>query len=313
MKTDNAIRQALAHLPRSLSKTYHRLLQISPEMQQPYQRETLELVFTAHRPLSVDEIREALSVTPGDAVWGAANQINDISGALKCCSAPLTIDEEEATVRFMHHSVKQFLQKDFGVTNDELRPSNYGKFSDQADSFMGSVIMTYLSYGIFGSEISQADRSDSAIQIEPSAVIDSTLKLVLPTRMAAMKFLSTRRSFVIDIDPVPEAYLKNIQTTSEFRFYSYAVMYWQGHITAVLSSRKCLTLLRKLLKRQVIKIDALNIEHSKQPWVEDAKGILTSVLLQQDTDIDARYEWVGCRCQGLPGTITKQLLDYYCI
>lgn len=55
----------------------------------------------------------------------------------------IIIDEEEQTVRFAHHSVKQF----FIARGDE--PENLNPINpDETNKEMGRVILTYLNYGI---------------------------------------------------------------------------------------------------------------------------------------------------------------------
>ncbi|KAF2189970.1 hypothetical protein K469DRAFT_762829 [Zopfia rhizophila CBS 207.26] len=113
MKTDDAIRQALADLPKDLSETFSRILLRSEASGKPYQRLILELVTVAHRPLTMEELREALSVVPGDAVWKRARLFNDVFSTLTCCGSLIVVDEEELTVRLVQHSVKQFLLSGF--------------------------------------------------------------------------------------------------------------------------------------------------------------------------------------------------------
>ncbi|KAJ8116854.1 hypothetical protein OPT61_g1813 [Boeremia exigua] len=67
MKTDHAIREALADVPRDLSETFARILQKSGSSDPALQARTLQLVLAACRPLTTGELREALSVIPGDA------------------------------------------------------------------------------------------------------------------------------------------------------------------------------------------------------------------------------------------------------
>ncbi|KAF2179093.1 hypothetical protein K469DRAFT_674764, partial [Zopfia rhizophila CBS 207.26] len=141
MRTDDAIQNALADLPKDLPETYSRILQRSEELGKPYQRPILELITVAHRPLMTKELREALSVVPGDAVWNPARLLNDVYSTLTCCGCLLTIDEEELTVRLVHHSVKQFLLRGFTET------TNMAFTMDSAQRKMADIIVTYLSYG----------------------------------------------------------------------------------------------------------------------------------------------------------------------
>ncbi|RYP71282.1 hypothetical protein DL769_004719 [Monosporascus sp. CRB-8-3] len=98
-KTDEAIRQALADLPKDLPETFSRVLQRSGESGKQYQMRTFELVTVAHRPLTTEELRESLSVVPGDAVWNPARLLNDVYSVLACCGSLISVDEEASTSR----------------------------------------------------------------------------------------------------------------------------------------------------------------------------------------------------------------------
>ena len=98
MKTDDDIRDALADLPKDLLETFSRILRRLEGLGGPYQRRILELVTVARRPLTTEELREALSVVPGDAVWNPARLLNDVYSTLTCCGCLLTVDEEELTI-----------------------------------------------------------------------------------------------------------------------------------------------------------------------------------------------------------------------
>lgn len=63
----------------------------------------------AQRPLTVDELREALSVLPVDRNCDPSRLLNHIMKVLACCGSLVCLDEEELTLRLVHHSVKQYL------------------------------------------------------------------------------------------------------------------------------------------------------------------------------------------------------------
>ena len=148
IRTDASIRDALANLPKDLPETFSRILQKSEGSGIPYQRLIFELITTAHRPLTIEELREALSVVPGDAVWNPERLLNDVYSTLSCCGCLLTVDEEELTVRLVHHSVKQFLLNDFVDSTNTLFTLN------SAQRKMADIIVTYLSYGVFETQLS---------------------------------------------------------------------------------------------------------------------------------------------------------------
>ncbi|KAF7114771.1 hypothetical protein CNMCM5793_000310 [Aspergillus hiratsukae] len=124
-QTDEGILQALDSLPQSLSETFTRVLQ-----------------------QAIKELCEALSVVAGDTKWESARQINNIHAALSSRKCLIIIDEEEQTVRFAHHSVKQY----FIAQGDE--PGNTNPINpDEANKEMGRIILTYLNYGIFDRQL----------------------------------------------------------------------------------------------------------------------------------------------------------------
>jgi ankyrin repeat domain-containing protein 50 len=143
MKTDDAIRQALADLPKDLLETFSCILQRLEGLGKPYQRLILELVTVAYCPLTTEELREALSVVLGNAVWNPAKLLNDVYSTLACCGSLLTVDEEELTIRLVHHSVKQFLLSRF----KDL--TNIAFTVDSAKRKMADIVVTYLNYGVF--------------------------------------------------------------------------------------------------------------------------------------------------------------------
>ncbi|KAH6874161.1 hypothetical protein B0T10DRAFT_587963, partial [Thelonectria olida] len=146
--TDEAIRLALKDLPKDLPETFSRILQRSGELGKHCQTRIFELVAVAHRPLTTEELREALSVVPGDAVWNPARLPHDIYSVLACCGSLIAVDEEEPTVRLVHHSVKQFLLGGF-------RHSTGAIFTvDSANRTMREVIITYLNYDVFNTQLS---------------------------------------------------------------------------------------------------------------------------------------------------------------
>ncbi|EWZ77527.1 hypothetical protein FOWG_18068 [Fusarium oxysporum f. sp. lycopersici MN25] len=108
-KTDDSIRQALADLPRDLPGTFSRILEQSAALGKEDQRRTLELLTAACRPLTTDELLEALSVVPGDPDWNPSRMLNDVYAALACCGSLVMVDEETLSVKLIHHNVKQFL------------------------------------------------------------------------------------------------------------------------------------------------------------------------------------------------------------
>ena len=106
------MKEALNSLPVNVEHVYNGILSRIrekgvDEMQLAWR--ILSWGFHAARPLHMDELREALSVRPGDndldeTVLLAANRIT------KVCESLLVYDKISKIVRFTHYSVLEFLE-----------------------------------------------------------------------------------------------------------------------------------------------------------------------------------------------------------
>jgi ankyrin repeat protein len=282
MKTDDSIRQALADLPNDLSETFFRILRKSEEYGKSYQRRILELITIAHRPLTAEGLRDALSVVPGDAVWNPSNRVNDVHSILTCCGSLLTIDEEEWTIRLVHHSVKQFL---LGGFKDS---ANIAITIDSANRTMANIIVTYLNYGVFGTQLSTTVVPQIMTTSAPSQIIRSTLGLSSSVQSLALKVLKSRKQPDIDIRKTLAETSKPFgpRSVDEFHFYSYAKAYWLQHIFCISEQEPLIyDLLRKVFKDNVININATD-EDGRTPLLLAARnGYQTIVKLLLDSDI----------------------------
>ncbi|KAL5119269.1 hypothetical protein ACEQ8H_002756 [Pleosporales sp. CAS-2024a] len=226
MKTDEAMREALKNLPKDLSETFQRILEESGSEYQSLQAKILRLVMAAQRPLTTDELREALSVNPGDATWDPAKILNDVHSALACCGCLLTLDEEESTVQFVHHSVRQFI----------LDASKCGKnvhFTlKDAQRTMADVVVTYLNYGIFGTELSRAKVQLAVPQSISSQIVHATLRSSSTAGQFAMRLLKSRRQPAFDMSKVIAETRRNFTYEPGIRckFLVFAASHWQDYI-----------------------------------------------------------------------------------
>lgn len=189
MDTDEEIRQALADLPPNLSATFSLILRETDDTRRPsskYRRSIFEFVAAAHHPLTLEELREALSVTPGDTKWKPSKLLNNTIDTLDCCGSLLMIDEEGTTVRFLHSSVKQFLTRTSSQTDWRLT-------MDMAHRFMTDVIVTYLNYGVFDKQLTKRPKPPNLNGLSaPSAIAQSSLGSSR-AKTIAVKLLRSRR------------------------------------------------------------------------------------------------------------------------
>ncbi|KAJ5702333.1 hypothetical protein N7488_009881 [Penicillium malachiteum] len=232
MCTDEAIRQALADLPQTLSETFDRILRkFDSTLARSYQNSILEIIVAARYPLTPEELREALSVIPGDTTWDASRLVNDIFGILTCCGSLLTIDEEEKTVRLVHSSVWQFLV--------DSEPGSKARLTlSSAQKKMADIITTYLNYDIFERQISTRVRCNIEVDLTPAKILDSNFEVPTVVRDIAVNLLKLRRVPGFNMGKTLEQLRARPQTSTDspLKLLSYAKSNCLFHIACVLES-----------------------------------------------------------------------------
>jgi len=227
IQTDHKIREALADLPRGLSQIYSRILR-QAKSNYSFQAVILKLIIAARRPLTVHEMREALSVTPGDTTWNPSKLLNSISPALATCGCLITVDEEEYTLRTVHPSVNQFLLRGDSISRII---DKYTQFTmEDAKTLIFSIIVTYLGYGIF--ETAVAVRLPALnVGPAPSRIINSTAGKSRGVQSMALKLLRSRKqpSFDASRTLAHEFTRRTPPSMEDFHLKDYAHAYIMRH------------------------------------------------------------------------------------
>jgi hypothetical protein len=107
------MRSALKKMPKGLNATFEETLKRikrQPESRTNLGMRTLMWISHARRPILVEELRQALAVSPGDT------SLNQDSCPLPkhmvaCCLGLVTIDEESSTIRLVHFSVQEYFRR----------------------------------------------------------------------------------------------------------------------------------------------------------------------------------------------------------
>ncbi|CAI6090218.1 unnamed protein product [Clonostachys chloroleuca] len=173
-KSDAAIRSALQDLPPDLFSTFDRILKRSRKLAHTYQTRILKTIVAAHRPLTVDEIREVISVEPGNTDWSPDMLVNNIHGVLACCGSLVTVDEENLSVYLIHQSVMQFLLEKPTATSGNSYPESHFTM-EEAQRLLGESVITYLNCSLFERQVSKDVAHEVRVGELPSRVMQEAL------------------------------------------------------------------------------------------------------------------------------------------
>jgi ankyrin repeat protein len=279
---DEAIRKALSDLPKDLPETFSRILQRSAELGKDYQTRILELVTVACRPLTIEELREALSVVPGNL--DPRQLLHDVYSALACCGSLIIVDEEDEMVRLIHHSVKSFLLSEMPGSSKAMLTL------DSANKTMRAIIFTYLNYGIFDTQISPAVAPRIMAQATLSKAVRS-MEAPHAVRSIALKLLRSRREPKFDMGKILAAESKSFKSrpVSQFAFYNYARSYCLRHTLGISKEEtSSYALLHRLLEK-----NALDLSDGDEVrlffWaVQKRLDEVVRLLVEKVTDLNSR-------------------------
>lgn len=249
MKTDFELRRALIDFPRDLAETFSRIMERLDWKENFQQKAILNLIIAAQRPLTIFEMQEALSVTPGETDWDPSKSLNNIHAALATCGCLINIDEEELTARLVHPSLRQFL------LNSDSGTKDFTLNLDDAHRHMADIVITYLSYSVFEKQLSRTVIPRINAGSATSTILQSTFSSSASIRHLALRLLKGKPEPEYDLGKALAQVrpLCRENSTLDFRFYHYATSFWHTHITGTTNENEHTDhLLTKLLKGNTI-------------------------------------------------------------
>ncbi|KAL8660534.1 MAG: hypothetical protein Q9202_006457 [Teloschistes flavicans] len=231
-KSDKQIIDTLSHLPKDLPETFERVLaDITEPDDVTLGTQIFRWLAVAKRPLTVQELREAIGIEPLQDSWKPECLINDMRKAVACCGNLVFVDEEQQTVHFTHSSVRQFLYS----SNVNKPRSRYYVDLDAADADAGAICVTYLNLPVFNKAIVRTNQ----VNLNPAAVTATVAKDTLPsTRFANRIALNLLRrpdkssksiQRMLEETASDAEFTRQVVLPEHYSFLSYAQQYWLEH------------------------------------------------------------------------------------
>lgn len=220
-------------MPKDLTETFKRALRrITAQRNADVASKSFRWVAAAKRPLSVDELREAIFIEIGQEYSRPERFPNGIHNIGSWCENLINVDEEKNIVQFAHHTVRQFLiSKD---SDPELE--NFHCEADEADHYLGEICVTYLNFNNFKTTLARRPRPPP--QIIPAEIAHQALRnekgsTNLLRTMARFASGASRKSVTTNVVDVISSLTSNDamvdKTESEHPFLKYASKYMILH------------------------------------------------------------------------------------
>ncbi|KAI9767041.1 MAG: hypothetical protein M1840_006000 [Geoglossum simile] len=233
---DRDIRKAIGNLPKDLPETYERALtKIDSARTAQVVQKIFRWVAAAKRPLSLEELREAIAIQPGQPSLQSEALENETSRLIPYCGNLIVFDEEDQAVQFAHHTIKQFLLTE--SRNPSLDGFHFGL--PRANYDIGEVCVTYLNFSDFQRQLAKISHMQARLS-NPAAMLKTSLSagLNLSTRSYWLRWVqlgASRNAGEIDVerqlydaagvkDPGPFEKLQ-----AAYALFPYASEYWIYH------------------------------------------------------------------------------------
>ncbi|KAG9501938.1 hypothetical protein J7337_007644 [Fusarium musae] len=269
--SDNAIREAIRDLPRDLTQTYERnLLKSSSSDCKGYHIRVFKLLVGAREPLKTEQLREAASVKTGHTIWSQQQQISNIQAALRFCGCLVMVDEEDDTVRFIHHSARSF------CLNSPRNAAEWTFTEREANLAIAETLVTYLSYNIFDTRLSKNVIPKIDANGMPAKVMLSTMtKRQIGSRVTS-KLFRFKPQLQQNIGPTLAELGPSYQEShvQEFFLLSYAKSNWIRH-TAQLESLPSLPHWYHLLDHATFGIKSNDIDEAVRKFADHIGSSIT--------------------------------------
>ena len=216
--------EALQDLPEDLPRTFERILKnLCGHNDIKFARRIFSWLAVAKRPLRLEELREAIAIEPMATDINTVHLVNDITQTLACCGCLVVVDEEQETVHFTHHSVKQYLLQE---SSDPLLSEYHVDFAI-ADDYAGQICITYLSFECFDRSVAKASSSGAKLVDIPAAIVRQRLPYSrLTNKIAALTLLRNRST----LDRSVHRQLgESTDRVQQYSFLVYAKEWWISH------------------------------------------------------------------------------------
>lgn len=238
--SDHEIRKTLRDLPKDLAETYNRILRKIKKSRGTSEKldkvhKIFKWIICAERPLTIDELAEAIEIESTDKFWDSEKMTADGERLIRYCGSLVVFDKDTRAARLAHYTVQQFL------TSVPVENSLACLHIDPATTNvqLGEACITYLSFSDFETQIT---RRRSPLPVGKTLLLDSAIDQV-PFGKRLVKEVLTNWNHVrgagsdgtnpvIDLTKhlvVSDGTIPLEKMHAKYRFLKYAIANWTWH------------------------------------------------------------------------------------
>lgn len=223
----------LKKLPRSLRETYNRFLQRLEDHEEDKHLVTRMFfwLLSARRPLTEEEMREAIAFTSDNHEYDVAALPTDLRRLIRACGNLIVIDPVTNIIQFAHYTVEQYLLEEQASGTSVF----HGTLS-YAENEVGLVCLIYLSFSDFERQITV--RKDNGITEKFAAIEKAMLSHSGPANLThglAKVVAQFRRNGSSSIEVDYARLLPTVSNTpskpsiTKYALLSYIIENWLHH------------------------------------------------------------------------------------
>ncbi|KAM0187004.1 hypothetical protein ACHAPA_002872 [Fusarium lateritium] len=248
-KNDKEIRQALQDIPSELPDTFDRALsRIVKRRNQEIAKKAFSWTKAVLRPLTLFQLREALSIEIGQHTLHQDSLINGIDRLPGWCENLIYVEDTDNTVRFSHISIQEFLLQEGSGEFQSLHIE-----AKKCDLHVGEVCITYVNLSNFHTVITERNnnvRETTHSALDMSQIAKTTIEVVfngnVGTRMGrlAQRIVKPSSSSKTVTNDTLAAFAPSSapqKRNTEYHFLAYATDHWFKHTTHLSSKRNATT------------------------------------------------------------------------
>lgn len=289
-KSDKDIRRALQDIPGDLTATFDRTLGpiAAKKNNIAIVQKAFTLIQASFEPLTLDQLREALSVDIGQQTLDHDDLVSGIERLPMWCENLICIEASD-TIHFSHHSIQKYLLTPVSEGFKEFHLE-----SDKCDRFMGELCVTYISLDNFQRAVGftrKCTKDPSNMNIDMGGLAEQTIRTAVGDSIGSFIGRFTRDAIGPShrtsptkvqwngsrLSSVPKYDFGPSQSSKDYTFFDYASKHWYNHQLCIDSNDNEATwrLLGQLLRRP------RQYSHG-EPWFQPAWTKAVSEIIGND-------------------------------